>query len=315
MPPVALEPATRQTRLAEATRRWDALQAAQPDLAPAVDLQRQLLGLVIDVMDVIDRGRLPRLSLPPKYLAAKLARGVPALSGEPIPLPLAVLKPALIRLCEELAAGGAGETAEHIKAALVETRMDAGSLLTSSLARDQQAIRVGAAHRGLAPDLVWLVAELAVSPFAYALQQALFPPGGDAALAGALAAWAHGYCPLCGSWPAIAEVVAERRALRCSFCAFAWETASRGCVYCGEAGDKFVAPQADAPVVEARRHRRVEICNACRSYMKAVDVTDLSPFPLVAIADLETMDLDMAAIERGYSRPHLKDFTRAGTGH
>jgi FdhE protein len=311
MPPVALEPATRQSRLAEATRRWDALQAEQPDLAPAVDLQRQLLGLVIDLMDVIESGRLPRLSLPPKYLAAKLARGVPALAGEPIPLPVPVLKPTLIRLCEELAAGGAGETADHIKAALVETRMDAGSLLTASLARDQQAIRVGAAHRGLAPDLVWLVAELAVSPFAYALQEALFAPVGDSALARALAAWTHGYCPACGSWPAIAEAVSGRRALRCSFCAFAWDTGSHGCVYCGEAGDKFVAPSPDAALVESRRHRRVEICNACRSYMKAVDVTDLSPFPLVAIADLETMDLDMTAIERGCSRPPLKDFTRA----
>ena len=308
MPPVALEPATRQSRLAEAARRWDALQAAQPDLAPAVDLQRQLLGLVIDLMDVIEGGRLPRLSLPPKYLAAKLARGVPGLAGEPIPLPVAALTPTLIRLCEELAAGGAGETAEHIKAALVETRMEPGSLLTASLARDQQAIRVGAAHRGLAPDLVWLVAELAVSPFAYALQEALFSGTGDSALGAALSAWSHGYCPACGSWPAIAEVVAERRTLRCSFCAFAWDTGSRGCVYCGETGDKFVTPSPDAVLVESRRNRRVEICNNCRSYMKAVDVNELSPFPLVAIADLETMDLDMAAIERGYSRPPLKEF-------
>ncbi len=42
--------------------------------------------------------------------------------------------------------------------------------------------------------------------------------------------------------------------------------------------------------------------------MKAVDVAELSPFPLVAIADLETMDLDMSAIERGYTRPPLKEF-------
>ena len=69
-------------------------------------------------------------------------------------------------------AGGAGEAAEHIKAPIDETRLDAGSLLTASLNRDQAAIRTGAAHRGLAPDLLWLVAELAVSPFVHALQQA-----------------------------------------------------------------------------------------------------------------------------------------------
>lgn len=309
MPLVALEPATRESRLAEASRRWDALAAARPDLVPAVVLQRQLLGLVLDLADVIDHGRLPKLSLPPKYLAAKLARGVPALSGEPIPLPVAVLKPTLLRLCEELSAGGAGEAADHIKAALLETRVDPGSLLTASLARDQQAIRTGAVHHGLAPDLVWLVAELAISPFAHALQHALFAPAAnDATLAAALDRWAHGFCPACGSWPAVAEVASGRRVLRCSFCAVAWDLPRYGCVYCGEEGAKFVTAAPDAQLVEGRKNRRVEICNACHSYMKAVDVSALSPFPLVALTDLETMDLDMAALERGYSRPPLRDF-------
>ena len=89
MPYVALAPATRESRLAAAGARWDALLAVRPDLEPAVALQRQLIGLVVDLADTIEHGRLPRLSLPPKYLAAKLGRGVPALAGEPIPLPVA----------------------------------------------------------------------------------------------------------------------------------------------------------------------------------------------------------------------------------
>src|SRR5436190_12266078 len=106
---VVLEPSTRDSRLRSATRRWDALVDARPDLLPAVALQRQLLGLVVDLADTIEHGRLPRLSLPPKYIAAKLGRGVPALAGEPIPLPVTVLKPTLLRLCEELSTGGAGD--------------------------------------------------------------------------------------------------------------------------------------------------------------------------------------------------------------
>jgi FdhE protein len=93
--------------------------------------------------------------------------------------------------------------------------------------------------------------------------------------------------------------------LRCSFCAFAWELPSYRCVYCAEDGEPFVTAAVD----EYRKDRRLELCATCRSYMKTVDAAELSPFPLVAIADLETMDLDMAAIERGYSRPPLKDFT------
>jgi FdhE protein len=302
MPFLALEPASRESRLAEAAVRWDALLAARPDLEPAVALQRQLIGLVVDLAQTIEHGRLPRLSLPPKYLAAKLSRGVPALAGEPIPLPVAALRPTLVRLCEELSAGGAGEAADRIRASIEETRMDAGSLLSASLARDQTAIRTGAAHWGLAADLLWLVAELAVSPFAHALQRAVLTPAcDDAELASALARWHRGYCPACGSWPALAEVAAGHRVLRCSFCAFAWEPPARSCVHCGVEGEKFVTVTQD-------EGRRLELCSGCGAYLKAVDVPALSPFPLIAIADLETMDLDLAAMERGYARPALKDF-------
>jgi len=43
--------------------------------------------------------------------------------------------------------------------------------------------------------------------------------------------------------------------------------------------------------------------------LKTIDIAALSQFPLLAIGDLETMDLDMAAMERGYNRPTLRDFT------
>jgi hypothetical protein len=52
------------------------------------------------------------------------------------------------------------------------------------------------------------------------------------------------------------------------------------------------------------------LCKACGGYLKTVDVPSLSVFPLLPIADLETMDLDMAAMERGFGRPPLRDFTK-----
>ena len=132
---VALEPATRESRLAAASTRWAALLDIRPDLEPAIALQRQLIGLVVDLADTVEHSRLPRLSLPPKYLAAKLVRGVPVLAGEPIPLPVGALRPVLVQLCEELSAGGAGAAADNIKTAILETLMEAGSLLAASLAR------------------------------------------------------------------------------------------------------------------------------------------------------------------------------------
>jgi FdhE protein len=271
-----------------------------------------LLTLVNELSGVIEGGRLPRLSLPAKYLAAKLARGVPALAGEPIPLPVPLLSATMVRLCDALAAGGAGDTARNIRAALDSRSVDAGSLLGASLARNQAAIRSGATHRGLAPDLVWLVAELAVSPFVYALQRTLLggnagQPGHDA-LHTALEGWNHGYCPACGSWPALAEVVSGHRTLRCSFCSSAWELNQYACIYCGERGEKFVTAAPN----EERKDRRVEVCTACGGYLKTVDLPVLSPFPLLSISDIETTDLDVAAMDHGYARPPLRDFTKHG---
>ena len=81
MPHVAVPSAARVELLESARGRWDALLARHPDLAPAVDLQRRLLTLVIEQADGSRGGRLPRLSLPPRYLAAKLGRGVPVVRG------------------------------------------------------------------------------------------------------------------------------------------------------------------------------------------------------------------------------------------
>ena len=295
----------RADRLAFAEARWQAVTRSRPDLEPALRLQRHLLGLVIDLAEQVEHSPLPRLTLPARYLSAKLARGVPALAGEPIPLPVPLLREALLHLCDALGSGGAGEAAVHIRVALDTGRLDAGSLLTASLGRDQHAIRTGALHRGLAPDLVWLVAELATSPYVHALQRALLGAD-DPILAPALHAWTPGYCPACGSWPALAEVVSGRRTLRCSFCAAAWAPDFHTCIYCGNASEQFVVSAPD----EQRSDRRLEMCAACHAYLKTIDVPQLSPFPLLAISDLETLDLDIAAMQAGYTRPALKELVK-----
>jgi hypothetical protein len=305
MPYIPVPPLPREELLQEAERRWNDVLEGRPDLGPAIALQRGLLTLVVDLSRTITADRMPRLSLPPKYLAAKLARGVPAFAGEPIPLPVALLTPLLLRLCDALAEGGAGEAATHIREAIEGGSIDAGSLLTASLARDQEAIRVGATHRGLSPDLVWLVAELAVSPVAHALQRMHFASAAAVERADAtVAAWNHGYCPACGSWPALAEVVDAHRTLRCSFCATAWQRTTDACIYCEEAGEAFVTVAPE----EGHADRRLELCSGCGSYLKTLAVPALSPFPLLAIADLATMDLDVAAMEQRFARPPLKEF-------
>lgn len=308
MPYVALPAISHEARLAVARSRWDAILHVRPDLQPAIALQQSLLEPVIDLADGLAHARLPRLSLPPRYVAAKLDKHIPALAAEPIPLPTAAITPTLRDLCRHLADGGGGEPALKILSAIDAGTLDAGAVLNAALTRDQKAIKIGAVHRQLQSELVWLVAELAVSPFVYALQQMLLA-GSDPTLTAGLDRWKQGYCPVCGSWPALIESLASRNIVRCSFCALAWTLDDPGCVYCGDIGPTFLTAAPDP----ARPDRRLETCGKCRSYIKAVDVDELSPFPLIAISDLETMDLDMRTMKQGFQRPAMKMFAASKT--
>ena len=71
-------------------------------------------------------------------------------------------------------------------------------------------------------------------------------------------------------------------------------------------GEAFVTAAPD----EERKDRRVEVCSSCSGYLKTIDVSEMSPFPLLSIGDLETMDLDMAAMDHGYRKPAMKEFAR-----
>ena len=285
--------------------RLDGLAAVRPDLAPAVALQRALLSRQIDLLEVIRKGGLPGLTMPAGYLTAKLRRGIPVLHGEPTPLPGRLLELAAREFCDTLAGGGAGEAAAAVARALDGRTLDAGALVSACFGRDQRRVRFMAARESVSPDIAWLIAELAGAPLAHLLQARVLATGSEA-VAFAVSAWDRGFCPACGSWPAIVEAVDGRHALRCSFCAAGWELSAYRCVYCGNDDDTFVtaAPDREQP------GRRLQACGRCGGYIKVLELAEPSAFPLVAVDDLASMDLDMIAIERKYLRPPLPAISR-----
>jgi FdhE protein len=234
--------------------------------------------------------------LTPALIRERWARGLPALRNEAIAIPPR-LKEILLPICTALADCGAGESALHIRDAIAAQGIDADSLLSVSLARNQKAIRTSALHMGFSPDLVWLIGELGSAPLAHKLSAGLKEKEAG------LDAWDRGYCPCCGSWPAFIEAHLSAHTLRCSYCALGWSLSSHRCVYCANSGEDFVAAALDVDQPE----RRVELCGRCSGYTKVTDVQEPTPFPLLAIADLATMNLDQGAMDRGYRRPELFD--------
>ena len=108
-------------------------------------------------------------------------------------------------------------------------------------------------------------------------------------------------CPFCFEKPVVAVLRPEgeggRRTLLCGRCFIEWEFRRLLCPGCGEEDrDKLpVYSAAEFP------HIRVEACDTCRHYLKAVDLTrDGRAVP--EVDDLAAVPLDLWASEHGYQR-------------
>ena len=293
--------------LEKAEGRWASLASTRPDLAAAIDLQRRLVARSLELGATIDEHPPLQLALAPAETVSRLNAKRPVLADSTVELDPTPFESFVLAFCDDFAQGGAGRLAARLRGTLERGEIDLGSLLVASLLRRQHAIRTKAHHVGVAADLLWLVAELAVAPLAHRLQFRCLTEAatGHPALRAALDAWDEGCCPACGSWPALSEVVDDVRSLRCSFCGGAWRPPTRRCIYCDEEGTSFLA----ASLTEAQQaERRLELCRTCGGYLKSLTMATPTPFELLPVEDLASSDLDAGAVERGYARPPMREF-------
>lgn len=113
--------------------------------------------------------------------------------------------------------------------------------------------------------------------------------------------WEEGYCPLCGARPALAELRGgERRWIRCGRCGTGWIRSSHHCVFCGNDDHRTQGYLARDNNWESQR---VTTCDRCGGYLKTLATMGPLDPAEVALTDLSTLDLDLAAIEQDYTRP------------
>ena len=173
-------------------------------------------------------------------------------------------------------------------------RLDAVALLHAAIVRDHETVARMAQRVGIEPEALEVIAQLAATPLLHecATQWRDRIPS----------AWTHGYCPICGAWPALAELrgLERNRRLRCGRCASDWPLPVLQCAYCGESHHDHLGTLT--PEGESQT-RRVEVCYTCKGYLKAF--TTLRPMTIrtIAMNDLLSVDLDLIAQEREYSRP------------
>jgi formate dehydrogenase maturation protein FdhE len=123
----------------------------------------------------------------------------------------------------------------------------------------------------------------------------------QAARAGPCAGSVQPACPFCGEAPFLAVLRPEgdggKRFLMCSLCLTEWEYRRLLCPRCGEEN------QDKLPVFTAEQfpYIRMEICESCKTYTKAIDLTK-NGLAIPEVDDVASVALDLWAQEQGYTR-------------
>jgi FdhE protein len=114
--------------------------------------------------------------------------------------------------------------------------------------------------------------------------------------------WRRGFCPVCGAGPVFSqyERKSSRRRLLCGACDTVWTAPRVTCPFCGnpEGSRLGFFYHEDAP------RYRIDHCQKCRRYIKAVDLNAVPEGEAVwlRVEDARTLYLDLAAEKKGFRR-------------
>ena len=265
-----------------ASSALESLKRARPEWVP-------WLGVI---EEVVREGNSPRWERAVPTQVEHPVQRVPLLAGTSVSLQTSNVRRLLERLIRLAAASGTDAMLSLAKTRVAE--IDCAELFTSSIRHDAEAARqVAAAHGADAEALQALVALLPV-PFLLACNRRL--------TMSVPSSWAEGFCPVCGSWPAFAEIrgIERSRYFRCARCGSEWYARALVCPFCEISDHNALATLVPA---KSEAHAMIDACNGCRGYVKAFTRLQGCPPSAVIIEDLASVDLDMAALEQGYARP------------
>ena len=122
--------------------------------------------------------------------------------------------------------------------------------------------------------------------------------------------WSKGYCPFCGFLPAIASLSrgqgpdsefttggGGQRYLHCALCGHHWRFERIRCPGC-HTNDKDHLVYFQEPGEPAER---IDACRNCNRYLLCIDLRKTDPPPLLDLAAVEMVYLDILAREKGFS--------------
>lgn len=187
------------------------------------------------------------------------------------------------------------EGGQELWAAVTGGRLDAVALLAASIAHREVELERLAVKASAPASLLTVVGQALALPV-------LGTCGRRARELVRQLEWRAGYCPVCGAWPALAELrgLERTRWLRCGRCASEWSYLHQECPFCGNADHHTLRYLAEEGKQDTQR---VEVCERCRGYLKTFSTITAWSLGDLLLQDLMTVELDLVAIDREYRRP------------
>ena len=257
------------------------------------------------LLPIIQAADLPvaPLALTPDQARDKLESRVPLLQGVPLTFEAGAaceLMVGLAHTLEEVPEHSTGQSlgrraaARRIRRFLERGDLKASVLLRRVRAGNRAAVVALAEAWQLDADLLWRLAQHALTPALRAWQRQLAPLVGQVD-------WPQSTCFVCGAEALLGEwrEPAAEKHLRCGQCGADWVSPLRQCAFCGNADDLTLG---HIDCASQRSDRQVEICEACKGYLKVITTAAPIASTLLPVQDLATVHLDYAAQERGYVR-------------
>jgi FdhE protein len=217
---------------------------------------------------------------------------VPLLAG----ITLTLERRSIRRLLEKLVliAHRSGTSAMASLEPALHKDLDLFDLFKASLCLDRERLRNIAAHLGADSEAFQAVTALIPLPLLHACNRRWASSRSPS--------WTEGYCPICGAWPAFAEVrgIERSRYFRCGRCGSDWQARALFCPYCGMTNHNellSLVPEKNGS------NSVIDACKRCLGYAKTFTVLQGSPAAKILLDDLATAHLDVAALDQGYKRP------------
>jgi FdhE protein len=217
---------------------------------------------------------------------------VPLLAGATLALQTSQIR-RLFRRVGRVASRSGTPTMATLESVFYED-LDVLALFKASVCQDSDCVKEVATACGADGGALQAVTALVAVPFLHACRHRWASSISES--------WVEGYCPVCGAWPAFAEVrgIERSRFFRCGRCGGAWHARLLHCPYCAlRDHDALVSLVSE----NGGSHAAIDACTRCLGYVKTFTRLQGCQPDTVILEDLASVSLDVAALEQGYTRP------------